>query len=409
MRHPNLARVAIALLAATGVVAAFATMAPAPLPAPFDAPLVEALSIRTDALIPAPTSYRREERFQRGDTLAAFLQRLGIAEADVERLKRQRALQQVRPGMLVAAEVTVDGTPLYLSFLNGRDTLVRIGGPGEGYRATEERAQLEARTVMKSSVIRSSLFAASDAADIPDSVAMQLADVFSGDIDFHRDLRQGDRFAVVYELHHFAGRPVRAGRVLAAEFTNQRKTFRAVYFKGGYYAADGQNLRKAFLRAPLEFSRVSSGFGNRRHPIHRDWRAHKGVDYAAPVGTRVRSVGNGFIDYAGPKGGYGNVVIVRHHGQYATLYAHLSRIAVKRGARVEQNDTIGFVGQTGWATGPHLHYEFRIAGEARNPFSIAMPAGTPVPAQELPAFQAHAAPLAAQLDLLVNGPLAQLE
>ena len=409
MRHRTLARAVIALLAASGVVAAFATMAPAPALVPLDSPLVEALSIRTDALIPAPTSYRREERFQRGDTLAAFLQRLGIAETDVERLKRQRAMQQVRPGTLVAAEVAVDGTPLYLSFLNGRDTLVRIGGPGEGYRATEERAQLEARTVMKSSVIRSSLFAASDAADIPDSVAMQLADVFSGDIDFHRDLRQGDRFAVVYELHHFAGRPVRAGRVLAAEFTNQRKTFRAVYFKGGYYAADGQNLRKAFLRAPLEFSRVSSGFGNRRHPIHRDWRAHKGVDYAAPVGTRVRSVGNGFIDYAGPKGGYGNVVIVRHHGQYATLYAHLSRIAVKRGARVEQNDTIGFVGQTGWATGPHLHYEFRIAGEARNPFSIAMPSGTPVAAQDLPAFQAHAAPLAAQLDLLVNGTLAQLE
>jgi murein DD-endopeptidase MepM/ murein hydrolase activator NlpD len=409
MRHPNLARIVIAVLAASGVVAAFATMAPAPLPAPFDAPLVEALSIRTDALIPPPTSYRREERFQRGDTLAAFLQRLGIAEADVERLKRQRAMQQVRPGTLVAAEVNLDGTPLHLSFLNGRDTLIRIGGPGEGYRASEERAQFEARTVMKTSVIRSSLFAASDAADIPDSVAMQLADVFSGDIDFHRDLRKGDRFSVVYELHHFAGRPVRAGRVLAAEFTNQGKTFRAVYFKGGYYAADGKNLRKAFLRAPLEFSRVSSGFGTRRHPIHRDWRAHKGVDYAAPTGTRVRSVGNGFVDYAGPKGGYGNVVIVRHHGQYATVYAHLSRIAVKRGARVEQNDTVGFVGQTGWATGPHLHYEFRIAGEARNPFSIAMPAGTPVAAPDLPAFQAHAAPLTAQLDLLVNGELAQLE
>jgi len=409
MRHPNLARIAIAVLAATGVVAAFATMAPTPLPAPLDAPLVEALSIRTDALIPPPASYRREERFQRGDTLAAFLQRLGIAEADVERLKRQRAMQQVRPGTLVAAEVGVDGTPIHMTFLNGRDTLVRIGGPAEGYRATEERAQFDARTVMKSSVIRSSLFAASDAADIPDSIAMQLADVFSGDIDFHRDLRKGDRFAVVYELHYFAGRPVRAGRVLAAEFTNQGKTFRALYFKGGYYAADGNNLRKAFLRAPLEFSRVSSGFGTRRHPIHRDWRAHKGIDYAAPIGTRVRSVGNGFIDYAGPKGGYGNVVIVRHHGQYATLYAHLSRIAVKRGARVEQNDTIGFVGQTGWATGPHLHYEFRIAGEARNPFSIAMPAGTPVSAHDLPAFQAHAAPLAAQLDLLVNGELAQLE
>jgi len=409
MRHPAAARVVIAVLAASGVVAAFATMAPSPLPAPADSPLVEALAIRTDALIPAPTSYRREERFQRGDTLPAFLQRLGISDADVERLKRVRAMQQVKPGTLVAAEVAVDGTPLYLSFLNGRDTLVRIGGPAEGYRASEERARFEAHTVMKSSVIRSSLFAASDDADIPDSIAMQLADVFSGDIDFHRDLRKGDRFAVVYEMHHFSGRPVRAGRVLAAEFTNQRKTFRAVYYKGGYYAADGQNLRKAFLRAPLEFSRVSSGFGTRRHPIHRDWRAHRGIDYAAPVGTRVRSVGNGFVDFAGQKGGYGNVVIVRHHGQYSTVYAHLSRIAVKRGARVEQNDTVGFVGQTGWATGPHLHYEFRIAGEARNPFSIAMPAAAPVAAADLPDFRAHAEPLAAQLDLLDASELAQLE
>ena len=409
MRHPTAARVVIAVHAASGVVAAFATMAPKPLPAPADSPLVEALAIRTDSLIPPPSSYRREERFQRGDTIAAFLQRLGIDEAQVERLKRVRALQQLRPGMLVSAEVGVDGAPLYLSFLNNLRDVVRIGGPVEGYRVSVERAEFDTQTVMKASVVRSSLFAATDAADIPDSVAMQLADVFSGDVDFHRDLRKGDRFAVVYEMHHFSGRPVRAGRVLAAEFTNQKKTFRAVYFKGGYYAADGKNLRKAFLRAPLEFSRVSSGFGTRRHPIHRDWRAHKGIDYAAPVGTRVRSVGNGFIDYAGPKGGYGNVVIVRHHGQYTTVYAHLSRIAVKRGARVEQNDTIGFVGQTGWATGPHLHYEFRIAGEARNPFSIAMPAAAPVAAADLPAFHAHAEPLAAQLDLLVATEIAQLE
>ena len=409
MRHRTIARVVIALLAASGVVAAFATMAPVPAPFAPDSPLVEALSIRTDALIPGPLTYRREERFQRGDTLAGFLQRLGIADADVERLRRVRALQQLRPGMMVTAEVGADGTPQYLNFLDGRDTLVRIGGPLEGYRASEERAQLEARTVMKAGEIRSSLFAASDAAGIPDSIAMQLADVFSGDVDFHRDLRKGDRFSVVYELHHFAGRPVRAGRVLAAEFTNQGKTFRAVYFKSGYYAADGKNLRKAFLRSPLEFSRVTSGFGTRRHPIHKDWRAHRGIDYGAPIGTRVRSVGNGFVDFAGPKGGYGNVVIVRHQGQYSTVYAHLSRIAVRRGARVEQNDTVGYVGQTGWATGPHLHYEFRIAGEARNPFSIAMPAATPLAAQDLPAFQAHAEPLAAQLDLLRAGNLAQLE
>jgi murein DD-endopeptidase MepM/ murein hydrolase activator NlpD len=411
MRPPAAARIAIAVLAASGVVAAFATMAPSSLPAPADSPLVEALAIRTDALIPAPTSYRREERFQRGDTLPAFLQRLGISDADVERLKRVRAMQQVKPGTLVAAEVGVDGTPLYLGFLNGRDTLVRIGGPAEGYRASEERARFEARTVMKSSVIRSSLFAASDAADILDSIAMQLADVFSGDIDFHRDLRKGDRFAVVYEMHHFSGRPVRAGRVLAAEFTNQRKTFRAVYYKGGYYAADGQNLRKAFLRSPLEFSRVSSGFGMRVHPIARTWKAHNGTDYAAAIGTRVRAVGDGVVDFVGVKGGYGKVVVLRHHGQYATVYAHLSRFpaGLHRGQRVAQNDTIGFVGQTGWATGPHLHYEFQIAGQSRNPRTLAMPAALPVPQQQLPEFLAHAAPLLTRLDLVANGEVARLD
>ena len=237
---------------------------------------------------------------------------------------------------------------------------------------------------MKSGVIRSSLFAATDDASIPDSIAMQLGDVFSGDIDFHRDLRKGDRFSVIYELHYLGGRPVRAGRVLAAEFTNNGKTFRAVHFGNGYYAPDGKNLRKAFMRSPLEFSRVSSGFGMRRHPIAQAWRKHEGIDYAAPTGTRVRAVGDGVVEHAGAKGGYGNVVILRHHGQYATVYAHLSRISVRKGARVAQNDTIGAVGQTGWATGPHLHYEFRVAGQARNPFSIAMPAANPVAQQDLP-------------------------
>jgi murein DD-endopeptidase MepM/ murein hydrolase activator NlpD len=202
---------------------------------------------------------------------------------------------------------------------------------------------------------------------------------------------------------------VRAGRVLAAQFTNQGKSFRAVYYKGGYYAEDGQNLRKQFLRSPLEFSRVSSGFGMRKHPLHKTWMAHKGIDYAAPIGTRVRAAGNGFVEFAGEKGGYGNVVILRHSGQYSTVYAHMSRIAVRRGARVEQNDTIGFVGQTGWATGPHLHYEFRVGGQARNPLSIAMPAAAPVTAQDLPQFLAQVRPLLAQLELLAHGELARLE
>ena len=402
---------AIAILAVSGVVGAFATIAPSSEAehALATTSSVEAIPISEEALLPSPESYIREERFQRGDTLPAFLARLGIADEPLARLARLRALQALRPGYHVTAEVGAEGAPVSVSFLSARDTLVQIAPEGDGFRVNEERAALYTQLAMKSSVVRSSLFAASDAAGIPDSVAIQLADVFGGDIDFHRDLRKGDQFTVVYELHHLAGRPVRAGRVLAAEFVNQGRAYRAVHFGTGYYAPDGKNLRKAFLRSPLEFSRVSSGFGMRRHPIAREWRAHKGVDYAAPTGTRVRAVGDAVVEYAGPRGGYGKVVILRHHGAYSTVYAHLSRIAVRRGARVAQNDTIGFVGQTGWATGPHLHYEFRVGGEARNPFSVAMPAALPVAARDLPAFRAHAEPLVARLDLLANSNLALLE
>jgi murein DD-endopeptidase MepM/ murein hydrolase activator NlpD len=402
---------AIAALAVSGAVAAFATIAPSSVgeQAFATTSLVEAVPIPEQALLPSPASYIREERFQRGDTLPVFLGRLGINDDDVARLARLRALQALRPGYQVTAEVSAEGKPLSMSFLSAGDTLVQITPQGEGFGATDGRAALDTQIAMKSSVIRSSLFAASDAAGIPDSVAIQLADVFGGDIDFHRDLRKGDQFTVVYEVHHLAGRPVRAGRVLAAEFVSQGKAYRAVHFGNGYYAADGKNLRKAFLRSPLEFSRVSSGFGMRRHPIAHAWRAHKGIDYAAPIGTRVRAVGDAVVDYAGPRGGYGKVVILRHHGGYSTVYAHLSRIAVRRGARVAQNDTVGFVGMTGWTTGPHLHYEFRVGGEARNPFSLAMPAALPVAPQDLPAFRAQAEPLLARLELLANSNLALLE
>jgi murein DD-endopeptidase MepM/ murein hydrolase activator NlpD len=367
------------------------------------------MPIRAEHVLPAPTSYVREERFQRGDTLAGVLSRLEIADSEIRGLVRLRPMQQLRPGSFLRAEVSPDGIPSSLSFLTARDTLMQIVSEGGTYRVGEVASPLQPRVMMKSGVIRSSLFAATDVAGVPDAVAMQIAEIFSGDVDFYRDLRKDDRFAVVYEEHHFAGTPVRAGRVLSAEFANNGRTFRAVYYNKGYYTPDGKNLRKAFLRSPLEFSRVSSGFGMRMHPIARAWRAHKGIDYAAPQGTRVRAVGDGIVEYAGPRGGYGNVVILRHHGQYSTVYAHLSRIAVKRGVRVEQNDTIGFVGQTGWATGPHLHYEFRIGGQARNPLSIAMPAALPVPAAELPAFRAHAAPLLTRLDLLSNSNVALLE
>src|SRR6185295_10553673 len=222
----------IVVLAVSGAVAAFATMAPSS-----DAEIllsrtssVEALPIPAEALLPSPASYIREERFQRGDTLAAFLSRLGVRDDERVNLSRLRPLQGLRPGYFVTAEVSAEGSLLSLSFLTARDTLVQIARAGEGFRSTEERAALYTQVAMKSSVVQSSLFAASDAAGIPDSVAMQLADIFGGDIDFHRDLRKGDQFAVVYELHHLAGRPVRAGRVLAAEFSSRGKTYRAVHY-----------------------------------------------------------------------------------------------------------------------------------------------------------------------------------
>jgi murein DD-endopeptidase MepM/ murein hydrolase activator NlpD len=401
--------IGIALLAVSGVVAFAIAPSREPAAEPQKMPIVETLAIRPDA-VPAPKSYFREELFQRGDTLAAFIERLGIDGAHAVRLAKVRALQQLRPGTHVSAEVSADGEPVALSFLSGRDTLVKITAEANDfYRVTDDRAQFYTRVAMKSGVVQSSLFAAADEAGIPDGIAMQLGDVFGGDIDFHRDLRKGDQFAVVYEMHYLGGRPVRAGRVLAAEFTNNRKTFRAVQFGNSFYTPEGKNLRKAFMRSPLEFSRVSSGFGMRRHPIQRSWIKHQGIDYAAPTGTRVRAVADGVVEFAGTKGGYGNVVILRHHGQYATTYAHLSRVSVRRGARVAQNDTIGAVGQTGWATGPHLHYEFRIAGEPRNPMSIAMPSANPVAQQDLPAFHNHATALVARLDLISNSALAQLE
>jgi murein DD-endopeptidase MepM/ murein hydrolase activator NlpD len=201
--------------------------------------------------------------------------------------------------------------------------------------------------------------------------------------------------------------------VLAAEFVNQGRVLRAVWFepageRGGYYAHDGSNLRKAFLRSPLEYTRISSRFGMRRHPLHRSWSAHEGVDFAAPVGTRVRAAGDGTLEFAGWHGGYGNMVVLRHRGQTSTAYAHLSRVAtgLQRGQRVAQGDIVGYVGATGWATGPHLHYEFRIGGRARNPYAIAMPAGKPVPQADLAAFQSRAAPLLAHLERLSVQPLA---
>jgi murein DD-endopeptidase MepM/ murein hydrolase activator NlpD len=271
---------------------------------------------------------------------------------------------------------------------------------------------------MKSAEIRTSLFSASDSAGLADSIAMQLADIFSTDIDFHRDLRRGDHFSVVYEMFFDRGEPVRAGRVLAAEFINVGRLYRAVYFqydekRGGYYTPDGRNIRKAFLRSPLEYSRISSGYSTSRfHPILGQWRAHKGIDYAAPHGTRVRATGDGIVEFAGrDHRGYGNLIVLRHQSGYTTWYGHLSGFAkgLRKGIRVAQSETIGYVGSTGLATGPHLHYEFRINDVHQNPLRVVIPAAPPLSAELKPAFEVEVEPLVQQLKLLRSTHLARLD
>jgi murein DD-endopeptidase MepM/ murein hydrolase activator NlpD len=246
--------------------------------------------------------------------------------------------------------------------------------------ARQETAALQSQVRLASGSIKSSLFAASDEARVPDAVAIQMAEIFAADIDMHRELRRGDTFSVVYESMTADGESIgwgpSSGRVLAAEFVNGGKTHQAIWFRGAdgrgaYFDPSGQSKKRAFLASPMEFSRVTSGFAMRFHPIHQTWRRHLGVDYAAPTGTTVRTVGDGVVDFAGRQNGYGNVVQVRHNNERATLYAHLSRIDVRQGQRVEQGARIGAVGATGWATGPHLHFEFRVNGAHQDPLRIA--------------------------------------
>jgi murein DD-endopeptidase MepM/ murein hydrolase activator NlpD len=252
------------------------------------------------------------------------------------------------------------------------------------WQTRTETAPLESQTRLSSGTIRSSLFAATDEARIPDAVATQMAEIFAIDIDFHRELRKGDSFSVVYEGLAADGEPVPwnqgTGRVLAAEFVNAGKVHQAIWFESGgagaYFDPTGRSRKRAFLASPLEFSRVTSGFAMRMHPILQRMRAHLGVDYAAPTGTAVRVIGDGTVDFAGWQNGYGNVVQVRHDKDRVTLYAHLSRIDVREGQKVEQGQHIGAVGATGWATGPHLHFEFRIGGVHQDPLKIAKTAET---------------------------------
>jgi len=334
-----------------------------------------------------------QERVMRGDTVAALFDRLGVSDPKALEFLRgdsvgRTIFRQLVPGRMLQAETGLDGELLALRYFMSQAALLEIRRTPAGLRAAQRALTETPRLVYKTATIRSSLFAATDAAGIPDAIAMQVARVFATDIDFHADLRKGDTFSVVYEMIYEAGELVAPGRILAAQFVNDGRTHNAVLFRDdegtdGYYSLDGSNRAKAFLRSPVEFSRVSSGFGARFHPIFKNWRAHTGVDFAAPRGTRVLATADGHVVSAGARGGYGNAVEIRHGNGVTTLYAHLSGFAngIHSGARVHQGEPIGFVGATGYATGPHLHYEFKMAGIHQDPLRVALPKADPIPAR----------------------------
>ncbi|RZJ82775.1 MAG: M23 family metallopeptidase, partial [Massilia sp.] len=260
--------------------------------------------------------------------------------------------------------------------------------------------------------ITSSMYSATDSnvdgGSMPDSVVGQIIEMFSTNIDFRSDIKRGDRFNVVYETFWLDGELVKTGRILAGEFVNRGVAYQSVWYEdpvtkqGVYYSLDGKSLKKAFLKSPLEFSRISSGFSMRTHPISGKWKAHKGVDYAASSGTPIRAAADGTVDFAGNSGGYGNQVVLKHWSNYSTAYAHMSRFApgVRKGSKVSQGQVIGYVGSTGWSTGPHLHYEFRIAGDAKDPNKFKSLAQQPLNQAELSRFRMAAAEMNHRFSLL---------
>jgi murein DD-endopeptidase MepM/ murein hydrolase activator NlpD len=337
------------------------------------------------------------------DTVDTLLARLGVSDAQAAAFLRKdgqaRLVLQGRSGKSVTAEyeagaggltrlsrLTVRGPASSPDQVETHFTRVVVSrseatqAGGEAWQVSAEQGRLSSQVAMANGYIRTNLFAAADEARVPDAVVMQMADIFGSDIDFRRELRKGDQFAIVYETPTADGQPISwalgAGRVLAARFVNQGRTHDALWYqdgneRGGFFAPDGQNKARSFMASPLAFSRISSTFAMRMHPIHHTWRAHLGVDYAAATGTPVRSVSDGTVEFAGTQSGYGNVVVVRHGPSRSTLYAHLSRINVRQGQHIGQGQTLGLVGATGWATGPHLHFEFKLDGKQMDPIKMA--------------------------------------
>lgn len=370
------------------------------------------------ALVAEPVGdlpFVNDERIQPGDTLASIFRRIGADDAEALAFlsasdEGKQAIRQLRAGRSVTALVGRDGRIASLSLPIGSSSerLVVERSGNEELRIVEDQAAATTTMVeMRSGVIRHSLFGATDAAGIPDSIATQMAELFGTEIDFHTDLRKDDSFNVIYEMLYSEGTSVRAGRILAAEFVNQGKRHAVVLYRGAggkeqYYTDEGRSLRQGFLRSPLEFSRVTSGFGRRLHPIHKSWRSHNGVDFGAPTGTPIKATSDGIVEFAASQRGYGNLVVLRHRGKFSTAYAHLNGFArgLKKGQEVSQGDIIGYVGSTGWATGPHLHYEVRIDNKPQDPLTVALPAADTLDARGLAAFKRETAPMLQRLALL---------
>ena len=355
---------------------------------------------------------------KRGDTLSSIFSRLEMHSQLAPILALgdpTRVLTSIHPGQTFRVRRSAAGLAELVYDIDDMRSL-RIWHDDRGYHAETAMRELEVREAHATGTIRHSLFQAGLEAGMSENLIMELATIFGWDIDFVLDIRAGDQFTVVYEEYYRDGEKLRDGRILAAEFVNQGRDFRAAYFDGegaraGYYSPDGHSMRKAFLRAPVDFHRISSGFQRaRKHPILGKVRAHKGVDYAAVTGTPIKAAGDGKIVFRGVKGGYGNVIIIQHGATYSTLYGHMSRFrgGLRTGSRVKQGQIIGYVGQSGLATGPHLHYEFRVNGVHRNPLTIKLPTAEPLPEQVITRFQTHAAPLFAQLDTVKRVQLAQI-
>jgi murein DD-endopeptidase MepM/ murein hydrolase activator NlpD len=419
--------VAAALLACVGVAAfAVAPMAPdaATLPQRLitESVMGEAVEPQLEALAAHQVDLYASDVTRAGDSTASVLRRLGADADSASALRQHPVLQRWfdgRAGRSVQVRLRADGSLQQLvarfpvrSAEQQATHFTRVTATRNaagGFDVREEDAALQSQVKLGSGTIRSSLFAASDEARVPDAIAIQMAEIFAADIDMHRELRRGDTFSVVYESMTADGEPIgwgqTTGRVLAAEFVNAGRTHQAVWYRGAdgrgaYFDLSGQSKKRAFLASPMEFSRVTSGFAMRFHPILKTWRKHNGVDYAAPTGTPVRTVGNGTVDFAGWQNGYGNVVEIRHSNDRSTLYAHLSRIDVKKGQRVDQGARIGAVGSTGWSTGPHLHFEFRVNGDHHDPLKIAKASeALTLPATARAEFAALAQALQLQLDV----------